>query len=165
MKEERNELWIAYIRGNKNALGKLYTLYFPELVLFLNGMLGDTYLAEDVASQTIERLLNKPDPEKIDNFEAYLYTIARNICSDYFRTKGKRTSQKIRPITTHQTPEVEEAFAKEYIELNLKPGGQEIWNLLNQGFSLKKIARKIGKSVKTVYHTTTEIKKRLKNTA
>jgi RNA polymerase sigma factor (sigma-70 family) len=165
MQEERNKLWQAYAHGNKDALGELYIIYHRELVLFLNGELKDTFWAEDIASQTIERLLNIPAPEKIGNFEAYLYSIARHICTDHFRKKGRKTSHKLPTYATFQISEVEDSFAKENMELELRPIDKRVWSLLNQGWWLENIALKIGKSVKTVYRSTCHIKQKLKENA
>lgn len=162
MGEERTKLWRAYINGDKEALGTLYTYYHPELILFLNKRLKDTCLAEDLASHIIERLLRKSDPENIIDFEAYLFGAAIHACNAHFRRKGKEVAYKELTYARFQVSDAEEVFAKESIELGLQPAGQEIWRLLNQGFWLEYIAQKIGKSVKTVYHTTTYIKKKLK---
>ena len=103
MRGKKNHIWKAYVSGDKNALGELYSIYPKELVLFLNGILKDTFWAEEIASQTFERIIFKANPDNIDNFEAYLYAVTKNLSIDYFRENGRRNSRRMKAFASMQT--------------------------------------------------------------
>ena len=45
----------------------------------------DKYIAEDITQETFLKFLNNHSYEEMGKQMAYLYTIARNLCIDYYR--------------------------------------------------------------------------------
>lgn len=86
-KEEFNERDFAYI----------FEIYYKRVYNFIYYRVNDSYTAEDLTSQTFERYMLKIDTYNgvKSTFEAWLFTIAKNIVNDHFRSlKGV----KILPI-------------------------------------------------------------------
>lgn len=86
-KEEFNERDFAYI----------FEIYYKRVYNFIYYRVNDSYAAEDLTSQTFERYMLKIDTYNgvKSTFEAWLFTIAKNIVNDHFRSlKGV----KILPI-------------------------------------------------------------------
>ncbi len=74
-------LWEKYVQGDRNAFGRLYSRYHRSLTAYCVGRLKDKVLAENAASDTLTKLLHHADPASIDNFESWLFTVAKNECS------------------------------------------------------------------------------------
>ncbi len=72
------------------AFGELYDHYFPIIYGYVLKRVGNQEDAEDIASLTFERALKNIDrfEWKGVSFSAWLYRIATNIITDYFRSKG-----------------------------------------------------------------------------
>jgi RNA polymerase sigma-70 factor (ECF subfamily) len=87
---------------NKRDAEELYTKHFNTMLRTAIHILGDITLAEDVVSESIIKML--PHAEKINSLKchqqaAYLVTIVRNTCNDYFKTEKK---QKLNPIDIYE---------------------------------------------------------------
>jgi len=82
---------IALIKGaqvfDMLVLAEIYDSYSPGLFTYAMRLLGDSCLAEDCVSETFSRFLNMlrtgKGPE--DHLRAYLYRIAHNWITDYYR--------------------------------------------------------------------------------
>ncbi len=72
------------------AFGELYDHYFPIIYGYALKRVGSQEDAEDIASLTFERALKNIHrfEWKGISFSAWLYRIATNIITDYFRSKG-----------------------------------------------------------------------------
>lgn len=85
---------ISKIRqGDKNSFALLYRTYFSRIFAFLNGLLQDKELAEEITQDVFFRLwLNreKLDPEM--PFNSYLFSIAKNTVINFY--KQKETEQR-----------------------------------------------------------------------
>lgn len=77
-KEELNERDFAYI----------FETYYKRVYNFIYYRVNDSYTAEDLTSQTFERYMLKIDTYNgaKSTFEAWLFTIAKNIVNDHFRS-------------------------------------------------------------------------------
>lgn len=74
-------------RYEKEALAEVYDLYSPGIYRYAMRLLGDTDLAEDCVSETFSRLLHglRNGSGPTDYLKAYLYRIAHNWITDYYR--------------------------------------------------------------------------------
>lgn len=77
-KEELNVRDFAYI----------FETYYKRVYNFIYYRVNDSYTAEDLTSQTFERYMLKIDTYNgaKSTFEAWLFTIAKNIVNDHFRS-------------------------------------------------------------------------------
>lgn len=71
-----------------------YERYNAELFRYAYRLLGDCETAEDCVSETFYRLLKavRDGHGPLENARAYLYRVARNWITDYFRSKPMRMS-------------------------------------------------------------------------
>jgi RNA polymerase sigma-70 factor (ECF subfamily) len=78
-------------RGDSAALAVFLERYWPSLVRYATGLLGNRDDAEDVAIETFERLWERRDAWQIDgSVLPLLLRIARNLCLDCLRRRATR---------------------------------------------------------------------------
>ena len=72
---------------DRHALEEIYEQYSLKLFRYAYRLLGKQDTAEDCVSETFSRFLNslKGNPEGPDNVQAYLYRVAHNWITDYYR--------------------------------------------------------------------------------
>jgi RNA polymerase sigma-70 factor (ECF subfamily) len=72
---------------DRQALVEIYEQYSPKLFRYAYRLLGDQDTAEECVAETFSRFLNslKGDPAGPENVQAYLYRIAHNWITDYYR--------------------------------------------------------------------------------
>lgn len=73
------------------AFAGFYEQYLPKVYRYISYRVSDTHVAEDITSVVFEKALTKFksfSPEKA-SFSTWVFTIARNTLTDYFRTGGK----------------------------------------------------------------------------
>lgn len=76
---------------NKPQFAKIYDNYVDKIYRFCYLKVNSREDAEDLTSETFLKLLNhfKENKEEIKNIQAFVYQIARNLITDYYREKGK----------------------------------------------------------------------------
>jgi len=73
-------------KGNTDALESLITNYYPIIFAFIARRTGNHELAKDLTQDTFLRLVNGIGGYKpTGKFANYLFTIAVNVCHDYYR--------------------------------------------------------------------------------
>ena len=73
------------------VFSKIYDQYVEKIYRFIFVKVNSQQIAEDLCSETFIRCLNtfKKNKNKIENIQAFLYQIARNLVVDHYREKGK----------------------------------------------------------------------------
>ena len=71
--------------------GKIYDEYVDKIYRFVFVKVNSREVTEDLTSETFLRCWKvfKEDQGKIDNIQAFLYQIARNLVVDHYREKGR----------------------------------------------------------------------------
>jgi len=89
---EAEKLLIVAAKKDPTNFDKLYQLYFDKIYNFLLSRCGQKELAEDLASQTFLKALEKIDSFHWRNvsFSSWLFRIAINNLNSYYR-KNKKT--------------------------------------------------------------------------
>lgn len=89
---ELEQKLVEEAKTNKDAFGKLYQHYFPQIRKFFVYKVHDDALAEDLTSKVFESALNSIYNFKWQgiSFSAWLYRIARNSLIDFYRITSKR---------------------------------------------------------------------------
>ena len=93
-KHSLQEKFLIYkVRQHKDAdaYGKLYDYYVDRIFRFVYFKVGTREEAEDLTSEVFLKTweyINKTN-KKIQNFNALIYRVARNVVIDYYRTKRK----------------------------------------------------------------------------
>ena len=83
------ENYAKYLRGDNAGLEWLVRDYRPGLILYINGIVRDMYLAEDLCEDTFFRLITKkPRYDGKSSFKTWLYKIGRNIAYDKLRRES-----------------------------------------------------------------------------
>lgn len=75
--------------NKKKEFGKIYDRYIDKIYRFVFLKVSSQEIAQDISSETFVRGWEKFQIEKIDNPQAFLYQIARNLVIDYYRNKGR----------------------------------------------------------------------------
>lgn len=75
---------------DKNTLIEIYETYNPKLFRYSYRLLGDQDLAEECVAETFSRFLGslKGNQTGPDHIQAYLYRVAHNWITDYYRRKS-----------------------------------------------------------------------------
>jgi len=85
------------------AFVELYNEYFPRVYNYVHYRVNDFYEADDLTSQIFTKLFTKLknyQPEKAP-FSAWIFSIARNTVTDYYRRRGRNTC-----VTFEETTEL-----------------------------------------------------------
>jgi RNA polymerase sigma factor (sigma-70 family) len=167
-KPDKGTLWERYVQGDKSAFGELYTFYHKSLTAFCLGRLKVRELAENAASETLIKLLQYAKPGEIENFESWLFTVAKNECNTQWATaeRRKRLLQSNYEVTHEHKPEVEQKFSIENIDQiireNLDETDYKIWQLYQQGYDNSEVAEILGIHEKTVANRKSAARTQLK---
>ncbi len=80
-----------YLDGDENGFIELVRDYKDGLMLYLNSIVCDIHIAEDLAEDTFVKLGTKKPKyrEEKGSFKKWLYKIGRNVAFDYLRKKSK----------------------------------------------------------------------------
>ena len=80
-----------FLDGDDKALAQIVKDYRDGLIFYLNGIVNDFSLAEELMEETFFKLITKkPVFSPKYSFKTWLYTIGRNIAIDYLRQNAKR---------------------------------------------------------------------------
>lgn len=75
-----------FLEGDKNALVEIVSEYRPGLQNYINSIVKNFSIAEDLTEDTFVRLIvKKPSVRDTGSFKTWLYTIGRNIAIDWLR--------------------------------------------------------------------------------
>mgnify|MGYP000891245832 FL=1 len=156
--EERSLLRKA-IDFDESALAEIYDRYQSALYRYAYRLLGDQQLAEDCIADTFFRFLKnlRKGNAPTENLRAYLYRIAHNWVTDYYRRAQKAPEQE---LTDHlaKNEDMDEVVSNrlesEVIRstiLTLTPDQQQVIILKYlEGWQNEEIARFMGKRVGAV---------------
>ena len=157
------ELIHAYLNGSSDSFTVLYERYNRPLYAYLNRMLGNHALADDVFQQAWLRVIRKlGDYESKQKFFAWLTMIARNLAIDQFR-KEKVSAElplddeniAVSEPVSHSEPwrnmhNRELAKALQRAADGLADEQKEVFLLRQEGLSFKEIAEVQSCSINTV---------------
>ncbi len=78
-----------------NSLAAVYDRYSPAIYAYAMRLLGDASVAEDCVSETFSRLLKalKHGQGPVEYLKAYLYRVAHNWITDYYRRQPPPTEE------------------------------------------------------------------------
>ncbi len=89
MADDYTEYVKRAVAGDKQAFGELYKIFLNRIYRFIYYLVGDEFLAEDIAQNTFLKAWNSLPDFSIERgtFQSYIYTIARNLVIDNQRRK------------------------------------------------------------------------------
>lgn len=142
----------------KQEFGKIYDQYVAKIYRFIYVKVNSQETAEDLSSEVFLRAWDKirNSQSVIENIQAYLYQIARNIVADHYRTKRIRivsVEETVIDVADPADPVEENAFQNLEIEriqsmistLNEDYQDLIIWRYIEE-LSVPEIAQITGKS-------------------
>lgn len=149
--------WESFVKGNREAFGEIYDHYHRDLTLYCLGRLKAMDLAENAASDCLVKLLQLKDPDKIENLDHWIFTVAKNLCNTHW-SKNNRRGTILKQIgdrsSHHSKPEIEGKLSHSDIDNMLQTVlGEEIyniWQLHQAGYNNEEISEKLGFKVKTI---------------
>lgn len=159
---EDPELIKLFINGNETAFETLYFRYRKNLYGFLNNMISDQCMADEVFEDTWLKVIDNIDKYRDDGkFSAWLFKVARNIFYDKCRRKKTMSEVELDEAILDETmtskyPEPDRNMNADelgkYIAqgINELPTEQkEVFLLRQQDFSFKEISEMQNCSVNT----------------
>ena len=88
--DQASECYQRFHKGDANALTEIIRDYRDGLMLYLNGIVSNLSVAEELTEDTFLKLvLKKPRFSARCSFKTWLYTIGRNLALDYLRCNRK----------------------------------------------------------------------------
>ena len=143
-------------KQDPEAFGELYDLYLGKIYAYIYRKTGDRQVAEDLTSDTFMKALANIKGYKFTGqpFGAWLYRIASNVVTDYYRSrKVNAPLDEGLQIASHQGDPEEAALQLDDQQLvaraiqTLSPDQQDVILLrFSGGLRLKEIAQVIGKT-------------------
>jgi RNA polymerase sigma factor (sigma-70 family) len=95
-------LYMRMRRGDKQACAELVNRYHSAIYKFLVRQLGESTTADDLAQETFVRLItHRGTPPR--QVRAWLYTVARNLAADYWRTAHRESDFLPEDVSTEST--------------------------------------------------------------
>jgi len=87
--------------NQKEIFAQIYDAHIDKIYRFIFLKVNSSEIAQDLCSETFLRGWQrfKSNKEKIDNPQAFLYQIARNLVIDHYRTKGRMQTVSIENIS------------------------------------------------------------------
>jgi RNA polymerase sigma-70 factor (ECF subfamily) len=158
----------AVRKKDKEALGRLHTIYYPQLKRYIASRVGSVEDAEDLAQSVFFELCKGNAVHKdCGNAEAYLFGIAKNLINLYYRSKSRQVKTiplcsvgefagggAVRP-SQKAAKQVSLEQCKKLIEdarALLPPKARQAVELkFIEGYSVKEASQMVGCSVWTFY--------------
>lgn len=159
--------------GDDSGLTDIIREYRDGLIFYLNSIVGDIVVAEELAEDTFVLLgTKKPRDKGKSSFKTWLYTIGRNIALNYLKKSSKKNEVYIDDCvefaSNEATPETSYIKDEQKIMLHsamqkLKPEYRQIlWLIYFENFSNKEAAMVMKKSVHNVETLVYRARKSLK---
>ncbi len=81
-----------FLDGDDKGLAEIIRDYKDGLILYLNGIVNNIFIAEELMEETFFKIITKkPRFNAKHSFKTWLYTIGRNVAIDYLRHNAKRS--------------------------------------------------------------------------
>lgn len=161
-----------FLKGDESALVELIRDYRDGLMLYLNGIVSDLSVAEELTEDTFLKLvLKKPRFSARCSFKTWLYTIGRNLALDHLKRSRRST------VRLEDCPEISDAecdLERQYIQQEdqimlhhamkkLKPEYRQVlWLVYFEGFRCAQVGKIMGKSEATTQTLVSRARKALK---
>ena len=150
------EPYQRFLQGDDAALEDIIRAYRDGLMLYLNGIVGDIRLAEELTEDVFVKLvIKRPRFFGHSTFKTWLYTVGRNVARDYFRRCKRHTVPLEECIgLANEEKDLERSYiiGEDRIAVHrsmkkLKPEYRQIlWLVYFEDFSLSQAARIMGKT-------------------
>ena len=153
------ENYALYLSGNDEGFYGIVREYYDGLTMYINGIVGDFFRAEELADDTLFKLAaQRPSFGKRSSFKTWLYSIGRNVALDSLRREPVRELEQLADAADVSEGPEETYIADErkkqlYRALDkLDPGYREVlWLLFFEDMTPDTISAVTGKKRNYVY--------------
>lgn len=147
--------------GDESGLEEIIREYRDGLIFYLNSIVGNIHIAEELAEDTFVLLgVKKPKDKGKGSFKTWLYTIGRNIALNDLKRRARTTQISVDdcPELVSEEDHLEKAYIREEQKIivhrtlhKLKPEYRQIlWLIYFEEFSNKEAAAVMKKSVHNI---------------
>ena len=161
-----------FLKGDETALVELIRDYRDGLMLYINGMVSDLSVAEELTEDTFLKLvLKKPRFSARCSFKTWLYTIGRNLAMDHLRrSKKSGISLDDCPEISDDEYDLEQRYIRQENQImlhhamkKLKPEYRQVlWLVYFEGFRCAEVGKIMEKSEATIQTLVSRARKALK---
>lgn len=153
--------------NDQEKFSKYYMPCHRGLTMFCLGMLRDKELAENVASDTLVKFWNYPKLTEIKDVRSWLFVAAKNLCINYINKTARRheidrslnfSNSVIAAGEQHMIA----TGIEEIIQQSLNKKEYTIWQLHQEGYDNKEIAKRLQSSEKTIANLKAMARKKLR---
>ena len=105
-----------FLAGDDQGIAEIVEEYKDGLILYLNGYVGNIFVAEELAENTFFRLITKkPKFSGKSSFKSWLYAIGRNVAVDYIRRNSRVSKTSLEEMENYLSEEqdLENGYIKE----------------------------------------------------
>ena len=163
-----------FLAGDDGAIAEIVGDYKDGLTLYLNGYVGNIYIAEELTEDTFFRLITKrPRFSGKSKFKSWLYAIGRNVAVDYIRHNSRIITTPIEDMEGYLSDEysLEQSYIKEERKIAVHKALSKLssdyrtvlWLVYFEGFSNKEAASVLKKSDRQVKNLLYRAKQSLKS--
>lgn len=158
--DQRAKNYQALLSGNQEVLTDIIRDYRDGLVLYINGIVQNITIAEELAEDVFVKLVMKrPRFSSDSSFKTWLYAIGRNLAISYLRRQKhihiplencpELTDEEINLERQymHKEQQMFLHYAMKKLKLEYR---QVLWLVYFEGLSQKETARIMGKTVHNV---------------
>ena len=95
-----------FLDGDDKALAEIVKDYRDGLILYLNGIVNNISLAEELMEETFFRIITKKPRFNVKSaFKTWLYTIGRNVAIDCLRHNAKQSDVSVEELENYSQDE------------------------------------------------------------
>lgn len=160
--------------GDEGGLAEIIREYRDGLIFYINSIVNNIQVAEELAEDTFVLLgTKKPRDKGIGSFKTWLYTIGRNLALNNLKRKSRRKEISINDCNEliYDEENLEIEFIKEERRIlvhkllkKLKPEYRQVlWLVYFENFSNKDVAAVMRKSVHNIETLVYRARKALKS--
>ena len=97
-----------FLDGDDKGLGEIVRNYSDGLILYLNGIVNNISVAEELMEETLYKIITKkPKFTAKYSFKTWLYTIGRNVAIDYLRHNSKMSDTSFEDLENYAKDEID----------------------------------------------------------
>lgn len=100
------ELMLQVSKGEVEKLTVLFDRYHIRIFNFFNKMIQNKMLSEDLTQDVFVKLIKYKSSYKKGNFASWIFTIARNIFSDYYQKQKKERVENLQEDVVNYKKEI-----------------------------------------------------------
>lgn len=160
--------------GDESGLAEIIRDYKNGLIFYINSIVSNIHIAEELAEDTFVLLgTKKPKDKGKGSFKTWLYTIGRNIAIDYLRRNSRYAEVSLDEVSEFISEEdnLEQAYINEEQKIivhralrKLKPEYRQVlWLIYFEELSNKETAKIMKKSVHNIETLVYRARKSLKS--